>query len=690
MLGYIRTARSVRAWIPDHFRLCAAHFVDVERNKRAGFTDRDHLTEAIGWLERAQDATTDGGVSGRYDLRQGWTSSYPETTGYIIPTFLNVAEETGDHRFIERAARCVSFLLLTQLESGAFPGGEIAENRTEPSPFNSAQIIHGLLAWYRHAKEELALQAVIRAADWLVSVQDTDGAFRRHFYRNTPATYSAHASCWLAELGEHLGDQRYLKAAERHLEWVLKHFDQKTSWFDLCGFDTSQHQARVAVTHTIAYTIFGVLYMSQILGREDGIRAARFAALAALRRAEIRRSIPGEMNANWQAVANYTCLTGNAQLALIWFRLFALDNDIRYVNAACNAIDEVKRAQPMHLRRPGLRGGIPGSDPVWGAYIKGAVPNWAAKFYIDALLAKKSVLSELAERKWAGAPLETNRVVEAALNNAVRLSQEPKVVFYTSPSSSKPYQVLSQTDQWGFTPVAMIIETGMLVPYKSRLRQKLRSDDAAAVVRSLLAKARPGTGSAASRPTETTVTVLPEQLCQERRIPVWRVSSVNSPEALRIVASLGVDLAVNLGAGILRKRLLDLPKYGTLNAHMGLLPFYRGMNVAEWAALNKDPVGCTVHYIDPGIDTGPIIATRSVDATRASSIRELRETVDRAQIRLLCEVLEWIFRHQTMPEVRVQTPEEGVQFFRMSDDLRNLLENTLRSSGIETGRVAQA
>jgi folate-dependent phosphoribosylglycinamide formyltransferase PurN len=683
MLRYIRAARAARVWVPDHFRLCAAQVIDIDRNRRVGFSDDDHLSEAISWLQRAQDVTGDGGVSGRYDLSRGWTSSYPETTGYIVPTLLKLAGVRNDRAFVDRAERCVRFLLSTQLESGAFPGGEIAENSTKPSPFNSAQIIHGLLAWHRHAGDERALRAAIRAAEWLISVQDEDGAFRQYFYLGVPATYSSHASCWLAELGEHIGNRRYLEAAGRHLDWVLQHFDESKSWFDLCGFGVDEHKARVGVSHTIAYTIFGVLHMSQILRRADGIRAARLAALRALRRAEIRGAVPGVMNANWQAAADYTCLTGSAQLALIWFRFFELDNDIRYVNAALKAIDEVKRAQPMHLKHPGLRGGIPGSAPLWGAYIKHAVPNWAAKYFIDALLTKKEIISRLVERKRTGAPIELDRGIEAPLDCSVRLPQKPRVVFYTTASSVKPHQLLSETDRWGFAPAAIVVEKGVPVPFARRLNRKLRDEGVIAVFRSLLTRVRLVEPSAASRSAEKSATAKPEQLCRERGIPIWILQSVNTPEAVRIISSLRPDLAVNVGGGILRKPVLDAPKFGTLNAHMGLLPFYRGMNVAEWAALNSDPVGCTVHCVDTGIDTGAIIATRSVDRRTAASVSELRGLVDRAQIRLLSEVLEWIFSSQTMPAVRMQTVDGGVQFFGMCDELKCFLENMLRSSSAQ-------
>jgi hypothetical protein len=56
------------------------------------------------WILRAQDnsVTADGGVAAYYSLRTGWSSSYPETTGYIVPTLLAVSSR------YERSARLAS------------------------------------------------------------------------------------------------------------------------------------------------------------------------------------------------------------------------------------------------------------------------------------------------------------------------------------------------------------------------------------------------------------------------------------------------------------------------------------------------------------------------------------------------------------------------------------------------------
>ena len=349
------------------------------------------------------------------------------------------------------------------------------------------------------------------------------------------------------------------------------------------------------------------------------------------------------------------------------------------MNAALKALDEVKRAQPMHLRHPGLRGGIPGSAPIWRNYMTFSMPNWSVKFFIDALLMKKEVMSRLDTRNLVGAQAaEPDRDVTALQSSSVRLPPNPKVVLYTSSGSEKPYKLLDETARWGFSPAAMIVETGTPLPSLSaRLMGKLRDDGAAALVRSLLRKVRRGAGSGS---TGETTALTPQQVCTQRGIPMWTVQSVNSPEAMRIIAGLEPDLAVLAGAGILRKALVDIPKYATLNAHMGLLPFYRGMNVTEWAALNGNRVGCTVHQVDTGIDTGAIIATRSVSSEAAGSIDELRDLVDGAQIRLLADVLGWCLTNHAMPVVRTQTVEEGLQFFRMHDELKRILEHSLRSS----------
>src|SRR5262249_8340808 len=153
----------------------------------------------------------------------------------------------------ERARRSVEFLLSVQLPSGAFPALEIADNRIAPSPFNSAQIVHGLHQWHVATGDAAVLDPIRRAGRWICGMQDADGAWRKYFYREIACAYSAHAACWLAEAADVVDEPRFLAAADRNLRWVLSLRDADTGWFDRAGFSEADHERRRAHTHTIAY-----------------------------------------------------------------------------------------------------------------------------------------------------------------------------------------------------------------------------------------------------------------------------------------------------------------------------------------------------------------------------------------------------------------------------------------------------
>ncbi len=105
-----RVARDGRPWKRGHTSLLVHQLYNRTANAKEAYTDHDHMLAAARWLETAQDAMSDGGVCGMYHLSTGWSSSYPETTGYIIPTFLDLAKELKNQRFVERAKRAVDFL----------------------------------------------------------------------------------------------------------------------------------------------------------------------------------------------------------------------------------------------------------------------------------------------------------------------------------------------------------------------------------------------------------------------------------------------------------------------------------------------------------------------------------------------------------------------------------------------------
>src|SRR6476659_717959 len=84
---------------------------------------RRHLDAVMQWLCRAQDHGGGSGVSAGYSLASGWDPPYPETTGYLIPTFFEYARLTGREAFHARACRMADWEIEVQLASGAVQAG---------------------------------------------------------------------------------------------------------------------------------------------------------------------------------------------------------------------------------------------------------------------------------------------------------------------------------------------------------------------------------------------------------------------------------------------------------------------------------------------------------------------------------------------------------------------------------------
>lgn len=680
MLERLKDVARQRPWLPDHGSLLLRQSFDRNRNVRSSYSDHDHLLAAARWLCAAQDSQGDGGIAGRYRLDRGWTSSYPETTGYLVPTLLALDKVLPGSAYAGRAARAIDFLLKVQLPDGSFPGMEITENTTEPAAFDTGQILNGLTAWHRETGDPRALAAAERAARWLIEAQDSDGAYRKHTYLAMPTTYTAHLTCWLAEWGAYAKDESSLRAAERHLDWVLSQA-APNGWIAKMGFNREQHEADEAYTHTIAYTIWGVLLISLLTGRNDGLAVAERAAEGMLRLTEISHRLPGVVS-NFKTRNKAVCLTGNAQMALIWFKLHSLKPNLRFVNGALKAIDLIKAAQPMTGRNLGITGGIAGSDPIGGPYIINAFPNWAAKFFIDALLEKQFVLDELAAKQPAIGPT----LPSISVKPSPPAAQRPPIhaVLITTVQSRKVPAMLRAFADLKFDKLTVVAERKPEAPVQTRLGEKLKDEGLTWILQKFSPPpAKPSTGGQA-QPAPDVITY-----CRANGINLIETGALDSDAAIAAVKALNADLGIHAGGPILRPKLLSCFRLGVINAHMGLIPVYRGMGAAEWPALEGGSVGCSVHVIDPGIDTGPLLARRSLDMAGCHSTGALWKLVDEAQLGLLAEVLRSVIETGALPQI--QQPPEPVapQYFRMHPALSAILQRHL-AAGTQTSHPAAA
>ena len=87
-------------------------------------------------------------------------------------------------------------------------------------------------------------------------------------------------------------------------------------------------------------------------------------------------------------------------------------------------------------------------------------------------------------------------------------------------------------------------------------------------------------------------------------IEYLKVDNINLKETVNFLKDREVDILINAGGGIFKKAIINAPRIGILNAHMGFLPTFRGINALEWSLFYGHKIGVTLHFIDRGIDPG--------------------------------------------------------------------------------------
>ena len=352
------------------------------------------LRSLIGWILRAQ--RPDGGIAAYYSFLTGYSDSYPEVTGYIVPTLYDFAHATGDAASLAAAERATEWLYSLQMASGAFPAGlhksagrPYSTDPPQPSIFNTGQILQGLVRAYVEKRSNEALTKAASAGEWLASVQETSGAWTgAGAYQGQPHTYYSMVAWALAQLAAESGERRYADAADRNIDWVLTYL-RPSGWID--GINLQGHPAYL---HFVAYVIQGVLECGILRKRQDAIAAAENAAWALLRKFETHKRLAGTYETDFAAGQKFTCLTGNAQISCVWLRLAEITGDFRYLNAALKINELIKQLLPRSSS-PELQGGVAGSHPIWGAYQPMRLISWGAKFFADALMLEQRMVQRL-------------------------------------------------------------------------------------------------------------------------------------------------------------------------------------------------------------------------------------------------------------------------------------------------------
>jgi len=164
-----------------------------------------------------------------------------------------------------------------------------------------------------------------------------------------------------------------------------------------------------------------------------------------------------------------------------------------------------------------------------------------------------------------------------------------------------------------------------------------------------------------------------------RNIPFLQAPDHNAPAALDLLRRAAPDLIAFTGGGMIRKDLLSIPRIGVMNCHAGLLPHYRGMDVVEWPAaenrLNDPGIGLTLHLMDTGLDTGPILKQKRLDLRPGDTFASIRSRIPQGLVTLMLEGIRGLRDGGIHPAPQRQS--DGRQYYVMHPRIRAYAEAQL-------------
>ena len=164
------------------------------------------------------------------------------------------------------------------------------------------------------------------------------------------------------------------------------------------------------------------------------------------------------------------------------------------------------------------------------------------------------------------------------------------------------------------------------------------------------------------------------EYASSRAIPFHFSASLNKA-LMQKVAGSEKCIVVLYAGGIISEELLTMSTLEFVNAHMGDMPRYRGMNVIEWAVLEDQPVKVTVMTMNKVIDGGDIIHTHQIPLSTERSIKDLRKT---GYVECYKAMAKGVFDYQRNLTERKAQEKNPRYYYRMHSELRRMLNNKLQ------------
>ncbi len=348
------------------------------------------LENIFSWIKTSFEVNGDGGSSAYYKLGKGWKGSYPETTGYLIPTLYDYYYFTKNEEWKVMAKKAADWLLSIQHKEGGWQGLQVDE-KCDLRVFNTAMILDGLIEAYRVEGDKKYLDSAIRGFEWTLSKMDARGFFVENNVSDGGSFDTLVIAClcmvyqYLPEADKVKYHSKIITALEGHVS-----LQQENGIFKRCNFNTSYKNT--SLLHHIGYTLDGLLISAEILDDQKYYAVAKKTALKLLSKFEVSIELPAFTNDDWSSykdlygMRSSLCLTGYSQIAIVFLKIYKHDNDLRFLSAALKIIDIVGSIGNYSSMNKGISYGLAGSYPLHGNYQPYQFVNWAAKYHAEAVL----------------------------------------------------------------------------------------------------------------------------------------------------------------------------------------------------------------------------------------------------------------------------------------------------------------
>jgi folate-dependent phosphoribosylglycinamide formyltransferase PurN len=182
------------------------------------------------------------------------------------------------------------------------------------------------------------------------------------------------------------------------------------------------------------------------------------------------------------------------------------------------------------------------------------------------------------------------------------------------------------------------------------------------------------------------------KLARELNVPVVYVEKHSSEDAKRTLEQFDISYAL-LGSSnwLIKEPLLSMPNTKVINAHCAKLPRHRSLDSLPWSVMEGDQVGLTTHFVDAGIDTGPILKFLEVKPEPGDTLVTLRQRVNDKTPELFLSSVRGLTEKTIVPTPQSET--DGIHHKPMTVDqlleAERILQQTISTRGGDVATQAQ-